>query len=386
MPSIEPNMQGRARRTLFAAAALAVVAAPGALYAQETSGERVVPTSRIYNPDGSLAGFATNEPDLYFLAPSGWDLLERGGRPAAVLTEADDTTYDLRIALRPNYERAAPAVAVIRHDAPDAFFFPLPIAVDSVTLFLPPELGSVAAELTPDEQLPTPIALYYRLRLTPEQLEVFRSLANQPLALQGVVEYTFADGRELLETTAPLTIGLAPEVFEHTGVEPPSPLTWLDDLLTITQLYVPGALDGRYSLGSGFFVTLEHTLVSAHFVHGAYELEQQEDGRIVAVPAGDLPNIEGEILLRVRELGFDVRLDFEASIAIELDLASMRVSLLSLAISDARVNGVSSPFYRRLLQRLVERDEVVRAISGALTRELQRRILAETLFGAEVES
>lgn len=352
----------------------------------QTTSEPVEPTGRIYNPDGSLAGFSTNEPNVFLLAPSSWQLFDRGSGPSAVLTPVSGSadTYDLQLALSAEYGHAAPAVAEILSHTPEAFFFPLPLTVKGVSLFLPPELGSLVAELIPGEGVQSPVAIYYRLRLTSSQVDVFRVLAQSPLALQGAIELSYQGGSEDFETAVPLTIAIGAEVFEPTDERPTSPIEWLDDLLRVTHLRLRGALDGAYALGGGISLTLEDTSVEAEFVDGQYELVSGMPTVVVARPIGEEGNLSGIIELYVRELALSVSIDYEARIEISLNLLTVAVIVEELDIVDAEVNGTESSFYRQLLQQLVTRPDVRDALSQGLTEELQRRILSETLIGIDV--
>jgi hypothetical protein len=347
--------------------------------------QAVVPTSALYNPDGSLAGFATSEPSLYFLAPSKWSPLAGGYGPPVRVTAAGtsatgEALYDLRLVLSPDYARAAPTVVAIRGQDAHALFFPLPMAIEHVTLFLPAALGSVQAELVPDEQgMTTPVALYYRLRFTAEQLDVLRVLAQGGLTLQGTIAYSYAAPEGTGETATPLTIILAPAQLAVSSEPAPDPTAWLADLLATTMMSIPGALDGAYPLGGGISVQISHSRVEGWLLPGSWVLQAGGDNTIRLAPTRP-EDLAGRVVFDVAQLGATIRVDYQATFAASLDLSFMRLSIAQLDITKVTVNGSPSSFYTALLKKLMK-DPAVRArISQALSDELQRRILAETLF------
>jgi hypothetical protein len=162
--------------------------------ARPAHAQEITPTSSLRNPDNTLAGFATTEPSLYFLVPSSWSPITTSVTPPVRLTSsvvAGQTLYDLRLVLSPDYGRDTPTVVALRGQDPHALFFPLLMTISQVTLFLPEALGSVQAELVPDETgLSSPVALYYRLRFTADQVNVLRTLSHSGLALTGAVAYS----------------------------------------------------------------------------------------------------------------------------------------------------------------------------------------------------
>ena len=81
------------------------------------------------------------------------------------------------------------------------------------------------------------------------------------------------------------------------------------------------------------------------------------------------------------QLGAHIRVDYQATMAASLDLSFMKLAMSQLDITRVTVNGSPSAFYTTLLKKLMTNPTVRARVSAALTEELQRRILAETLFG-----
>lgn len=345
----------------------------------------LAPVRALYNPDGSLAGFATNEASLYFLAPSTWAPLARGRTPPVQLTLAGasptgQALHDLRLVLSPDYARAAPTVAALRGQDPRALFFPLPMNVEHVRLFLPQDLGDVQAELAPDEQgMSTPVAVYYRLRFNSEQLEVLRELARGNLTLSGAIEYSYpAVGGDLGETVAPITILLAASDLVPSTAPPPDPTAWLVELLPTTRLRVPGALDGRYPLGGGLSVLLTNSRIEGHLSVQACAL-QIGDANVIHLQPTQPENLAGTVDLEMPQLGATLHADYWAAFSASLDLSSMFLTVTQFDVRRLAVNGSPSPFYAAWLGRLMKDPDVRARLSRTLSDELQRSILDEAL-------
>jgi hypothetical protein len=372
-----------ARRLVASTALLVCMLATAARPARA---DDVVPTTPLTVADGSTVGFATNEPSLYFLMVSQWALMDGGHTPPARLTDAPPAPdgsprYDLRLVLTPDYRRAAPAVVALRGQDPRALFFPLPSSIQRVTLFIPGALGGIEAELVPDEDgLATPVALYYRLRFDALQLAVLRQLAQSGLALQGSVEYLYAAPDGIQDTAAPLTVLLDRAELEVSTAPPPDPTAWLADLLATTRLSIRGPLDGPYSLGSGISVQLVNSRVEGALLPGTWALAANGTGTISLVPTAR-PDLAGRIAFDVPALGAQIRVDYRAAMAASLDLNFMQLDLTSFEVTQVTVNGAPSPFYTALLRNLMATPAVRTRVSQALSDELQRRILSQTLFG-----
>jgi hypothetical protein len=370
------------RRAASAVFAVCLLAAP----ARPAAANDVVPTTPLTVADGSTVGYATNEPGVYFLMPSRWALMDGGHTPPARLTEAPagldgGPRYDLRLVLTPDYAHAAPAVVAVRAADPRALFFPLPSTIQRVTLFIPGALGGVEAELVPDEDgLATPVALYYRLRFDALRLEVLRQLAQSGLALQGSVEYDYASLDGIQDTVAPLTVLLDPAELEVSAAPPPDPTVWLADLLSTTRLYVRGPLDGPYALGGGVTAQLANSTIEGALLPGTWMLAAGGDGTISLVPTAS-PDLAGRIAFDVPVLGAHIRVDYRARMAARLDLSLMQLELTAFDVTQVTVNGAPSPFYTALLRNLMVSPPVRARVSQALSNELQRRILSQTLFG-----
>jgi len=361
----------------------AVVVASVLLAHPAAQAQAVVPTNPLHNPDGSLAGFATSEPSVYFLIPSRWAPLSAARTPAVRLTsttQAGSTLYDLRLVLSPDYSATAPTVVALQNQDAHAVFFPLPMTIDHVVLFLPAALGSIQAELVPDDQgLSTPVALYYRLRFNAEQLGVLRVLAHSGLTMQGAVQYSYPSPTGVAQTAAPITIVLADADLAISTNPAPDPTAWLADLLSATTMSVPGALDGAYSLGAGITVQIANSRVDGGFVPGTWALHVGADNTIRIAPT-QTPDLTGTIVFDVVQLGARIRVDYQAAFAATLDLSFMQLSITQLDVTGVTVNGAPSAFYTALLKKLMQTAVVQARVSQALSDQLQRRILSETLF------
>lgn len=363
----------------------AVLLASSALW-HPTHAQGVVPTTPLHNPDGSLAGFATSEPSLYFLAPSRWSPLPHSGTPPVRLTSlvsAGQTLYDLRLVLSPDYTRDTPTVVAVRAQDPHAVFFPLPMSVEHVTLFLPAALGSIQAELVPDELgMRSPVALYYRLRFNTEQLGVVRTLAHGGLTLQGTIQYAYSDPSGAAQTATPLTIILNDADLLVSTAPPPDPTAWLTDLLTTTIFSGTGVLDGTHTLKSGLSFQITNSSVDAWLLPSSWVL--QSGVNVLQIQPTQPEDFAGTIGFDVQQIGAHIRMDFRAVLAISLDLSFMQLTISRFDITTATVNGAPSAFYTALLKQLLQDPAVQADVSQALSDALQRRILAETLTLGDV--
>lgn len=369
------------RRLLAGAALLA-----SSVLANPTYAQGVVATSALHNPDGSLAGFATSEPSLYFLAPSRWSPIPHSGTPPVRLTSlvsAGQTLYDLRLVLSPDYTRDTPTVVAIRTQDAHAVFFPLPMSVEHVTLFLPAALGSIQAELVPDELgLRSPVALYYRLRFNTEQLGVVRTLAHGGLTLQGTIQYAYSAPNGAAETATPLTIILNDADLLVSTAPPPDPTAWLTDLLTTTIFSGTGVLDGTHTLRSGLSFQITNSSVDAWLLPSSWVL--QSGVNVLQIQPTQPEDFAGTIAFDVQQIGAHIRMDFRAALAISLDLSFMQLTITRFDITTTTVNGAPSAFYTALLKQLLQDPAVQADVSQALSDALQRRILAETLTMGDV--
>jgi hypothetical protein len=373
-----PNIP-RLPRTLLAGA----VALAGLAVAQPAHAQQVTPTSALHNPDGTLAGFVTTEPSLYFLAPASWSPVTNSATPPVRLTSATvagQAVYDLRLVLSPDYARDAPTVVATRGQDAHALFFPLPMTIEHVTLFLPQALGSVAAELVPDETgMTTPVALYYRLRFNTEQLGVLRTLAHSGLTLQGTVEYSYLAPGGSARTAAPMTIILHDADLAVSSSPPPDPTAWLAGLLSMTELSASGVLDGLYALGGGVAIQISQSRIDAQLLPNTWQLRPAGDNTIQIQPTWP-EDLAGTIAFDVVQFGVHIRVDYRAAFAASLDLAFMRLTITEFDVTTVTVNGSSSPFLTALLKKLMQDPSVQARASEALSDALQRRILSQTLF------
>ncbi|PTL75655.1 hypothetical protein DAT35_53515 [Vitiosangium sp. GDMCC 1.1324] len=362
----------------------------GVLLAMGASAQaRLEATTPLHDALGKVVGFNTNEPGTYFLIPGAYLKADRDTPPPAYLTSAGlgpdgKPLYDLRVVFAPNYAHAAATVVGLRTANPNALFFPLPMFIDEVRLFLPAALGSVVAQMTPDDGLSTPYALYYRLRLTEAQVAIFRTLSRSGLTLQGIVGTNYALPGGTQYSSVPITLLLPESTFTST-LPPytPQPEQWLKDLLEQTQLYVEGPLDGRYSLGGGFYVTFRDSVVQGSLRSGAFNVVPVGPG-VLGVVAKTTPNMDGTVRVYVQELGLPIVMTYQATFEAQLDLFMMEITLTRFDINGVQVNGTTSPFYTRLLADLMQQPGVKAELAAALTTELQNRILAHTLFGVEM--
>lgn len=342
---------------------------------------QVRPTAPLYSADGATVGYATSERGVFFLNPAQWEVGRSStSMPITAQLRPEGDRYQLQLVLRPDYRWAAATVQALRSEDPQAMFFPTPLEVREVSLFLPPELGAIAARLTPDESPSTPAALYYRLELNASQVALFRSLLG-PIAMQGVVAYGFDDPLGRVSTSAPLTVRLPEAIWTATPVGPPPSATrWLADLLDDRALRLRGVIDGRYALGGSISATIAESDLRARFSPGLYRLQSTARG-IRVEPVGAADNLTGALTFRVRELGLTLPVEFQARLLGELDLSQMRFELHRLDLTALRVMGSASSFWRTLLQRRLRQADVVQRIGDQLSQALQARILNETLFG-----
>jgi hypothetical protein len=379
--STSPYLSHRSLRCALGAILLA-------LSSPARAGE-VAPTSALYGANGEVVGFATSEQSLYFLAPWRWSLQRNASSAAARLVSADSSgdSFDLRLVLAPDYTHAAPAVVALRKADPAALFFPLPITVQRATLFLPEALGNIEAELTPDEEsLATPVALYYRLRFSAEQLSTLRILANGGVALQGALEFAYAAPTGIETSAAPLTIVLQDADLVASPPAPPDPLAWLSDLLATMTLHVGGPIDGPYSLGGGIRVQIASSRLDAWLSRSSWSLDLSGD--LSSVSAARVSPIQpedliGQIGFEVLPLGLKIQVNFRAAFAATLDLLLLQLAIDRLDLISVAINGAGNPFYTALLGAKLREPAVRAKIAAALSAELQRRILAHALFGLE---
>jgi hypothetical protein len=74
---------------------------------------------------------------------------------------------------------------------------------------------------------------------------------------------------------------------------------------------------------------------------------------------------------------------FRAAFAATLDLLLLQLAIDRLDLTSVAINGAGNPFYAALLGAKLREPAVRARIAAALSAELQRRILAHTLFGLE---
>ena len=339
----------------------------------------VVPTNALHNPDGSLAGFATSEASLYFLVPSRWSPLAHAGTPAVRLTSAGQSAFDLRLILSPDYARNTPTVVSLRGQDPLAVFFPLPMSIKHVTLFLPDALGSIQAELVPDEQgFASPVALYYRLRFNAEQLGVLRTLAHGGLTLQGTIQYAYSAPGGAAETATPLTLILSDADLAVSTAPPPDPTAWLSDLLSSTLFSGTGVLDGPHTLSSGLTFQITNSQLDTWLLPGTWVLDVGNDNTL-RVRHTQPEDFAGTMSFDIPQIAAHIRLDFRAALALSLDLSFMQMAISQFDITTVTVAGAPSPFYTALLKQLLRDPAVLAQIAQRLSDRLQRRILSETM-------
>lgn len=355
------------------------------VFVRTADAQGIAPTSPLHNPDGSVAGFATTEPSLYFLAPSRWSPLPHAGTPAVRLTSlgsGSQTVYDLRLVLSPDYTRDTPTIVALRAQDPDAVFFPLPMNIKRVMLFLPAALGSIQAELVPDESgMSTPVALYYRLRFNAEQLGVLRTLAHGGLTMTGAINYAYTSPTGPAETATPLTIVLADADLTVSTASPPDSTAWLSDLLSITIFSATRPFDGPHTLSSGLTVQIANSHLDAWLLPGAWQLSAGSNSlQIRPTRAEDLA---ATLEFDLPQVGAHIRIDLRAAVALSLDLAFMQLSVTQFDVTTATVGGAPNAFYTALLRQLLQDPATRTQMSQALTEALQRRILSAAMVTVE---
>jgi hypothetical protein len=141
-----------------------------------------------------------------------------------------------------------------------------------------------------------------------------------------------------------------------------------------------GVLDGPYPLGAGITVQISNSRVEGWFVPGTWALSIGADAIVHLAPTRS-ENLAGRVVFDVAQLGATIRVDYQATMSAALDLSFMRLTMSQFDITRVTVNGSPSPFYTALLRKLMTNPNVRARVSQALSDELQRRILAETLFG-----
>lgn len=333
---------------------------------------------------GQTVGYYSSEPSVYFLLPRQWTTRENAEERTAFVSPVGDGNVDVRFALAADYSSAAASVLALRSQDPGAMFFPLPRISESLTLFLPAALGSIQARLEPDGGFQSMPVGYYRIRLSEGQLRTLVELAHGGLTLTGAATMSYRAGSQEIQSTLPVTVRLNPH--ELSLQSPPaalSPAAWLTGLLDTYEFQHGGDLDGAYSLGGMMQVTLSQSLLTGSFLPGTYAVNQR--GGLFQCEATRSPNFSGALSFVIEELGVEVRLDFSATLALALDAQSLEVRLTRFDVNAVAVNGQVSSFYRQLINNFLSRGDVHARISATLTRELQRRILSQTLFGIEEE-
>jgi hypothetical protein len=340
----------------------------------------VMPKAPLLAAGGELVGYESSDPDTYFVVPNAWLLARDSQGPMASLVESLESpgSYDLRLVLAPSYDLASSTVANLIKMNPNALFFPLPSRMIEANLFLPPALGSITASLVPDKQFPSAVAVYYRLHLSGEQVEIIRSLARGNVTFQGTMTYAFATSDGEQNTSAPLTVQLEPGVLVRKTGDDRS-VSCVTDMLALSELYVPRVLDGSYDLGGFIDFTLSRSVVTGSFIPGSQQLVRARD--LVKNVANRSPNFRGKVTFYVEELDLPIEIAYEANLSMTLDLKTVRVDLQKFEISSVVVNGDTSTFYATLMGQLLSNQKVVGTLSRELTAELQRRILSNSLFG-----
>lgn len=333
---------------------------------------------------GQAVGYYSNEPSVYFLLPRQWTTRENAEGHTAFVTAVGNGNVDVRFALNADYSSAAASVVALRSQDTAAMFFPLPRIAESLTLFLPAALGSIQARLEPDGGFHSMPIGYYRIRLSEGQLRTLMELAQSGLTLTGAATMSYRAGSQEIQSTLPVTVQLNPR--ELSLQSPPAALSavaWLTGLLDTYELQHGGDLDGAYSLGGMMQVTLSQSLLTGSFLPGTYAVNQR--GGLFQSETARSPNFSGALSFVIDELGNEVWLDFSATLTLALDVQSLEVRLTRFDVNDVAVNGQVSAFYRQLINNFLSRSDVRARISATLTRDLQRRILSQTLFGIEEE-
>jgi hypothetical protein len=351
----------------------------GAMGAEPVS---IHPTSRLYTADQKIVGFNSNEAGVYFVISSGWTLSSSSGEKHISVIKNQDT-YELRFVLSPEFSQALPVVSEIKLKNPKALFFPLLGKVQSASLFFPEIMGNALAHLVPEKDAQPLTSLYYRIRLTEQQLSAFRTLAHGGVTLQGSVDTLISTQSEEISTTVPILLQLKPQDIPDFKPADSDPFLWISDLLGSNQVIIQGALDGSYNLGGPIQLHIRESKLRGDLIPGSFQLEKQRPDQL-SVVAIRQPNFLANINFVVEELGVPLSLHAELTIEMSLNLNLMKIELTQITVQNVYTEGGElGSFYKKLLTGLVQRPDIKRLISDALTSEFQRRILSNTLFGLE---
>lgn len=329
---------------------------------------------------GKIVGYHTDEQSVYFLIPSHWSTRENTHGRAVFVTPASDGNFDVRFAVAADYSHAAASVLAIRAQDPAAMFFPMPRIDESLQLFLPDALGVVQAKMEPDGGLTSVPVSYYRIRISQDRFDTLVQLAQSALSLTGAATVTYRIGGEEVRSTQPMTIRLnSSELGIQSAFVDDSPSDWLGSLLATHRLRHSGSLDGKYYLGGVLAATLSQSVLTGGFVDGAISVSQAQQQ--VVCSSLKSANFSGELSFVIAELDTRITLDFWATVELVLDMQSLSVLIPRFEMNSVSLNGHISDFYTQLIKSFLAKDDVRKRLSATVTQELQRRILAQTLFG-----
>ncbi|WP_141731736.1 hypothetical protein [Oligoflexus tunisiensis] len=345
------------------------------LWSASLHGAIVQPTLPIHEGQ-RIVGFATEDPNLYYIVPGTWRLYDR-----KIFLERNPSTggYALSFVLGPDYSQARHRMGEILNNNPHAILLPLPQNISEGFLDVPASVGTVSQQLIPDNIQYFQSLLYYRLELTPSQLDLLRDLAQSANFLLGRVTYSFPYQGGSYTNVNEIHLDLRESDLVEQAKGPEYPYLWIKTMLENYEMIMHGVMDGSYSLGGLVNIGLSDSTWSARVDTEASRFSA--DTKRIYIHSNGQPNLESHLEFHINELNSSVALDVKARLGMSLDAQDIALQIESLDITDVRVaDGTVSTFYLRYLNTLVNRSDVRARLAEQLTVELQERILSQKLF------
>lgn len=345
------------------------------LWTLGAEGAVVQPTFPIQEGN-RIVGFQTEDPNLFYIVPGAWRLYDR-----KIFLERNPATngYALSFVIGPDYSQARRRMAEILNQNPNAILLPIPQNISEGFLDVPATVGTVSQRLIPDNIQYFQSLLYYRLELTPAQLDLLKVLTKSKNFLLGRLSYSFPYQSGTFSNVNEIYL----DIRESDLMEKPKgaeyPYLWIKTMLDDYVLSMPGVLDGVYSLGGLVSIGITNSVWEAVLDTNASVFSA--DSERVYVRATSAPNLDSHLTFRINELGSDVDLQIRARLSMSLDSREISLQIESLDLVEVKLaNGTVSSFYQRYLNTLVNRPDVRARMAEELTEELQERILNQKLF------
>ncbi len=345
------------------------------LWATTLQAAVVQPTLPI-NEGNRIVGFMTEDPNLYYIVPGSWHLYDR-----KVFLERNPATgsYSLYFVLGPDYSQARRRMGEILSRNPNAILLPLPQNISEGFLDVPESVGMVSRKLVPDNIQYFQSLLYYRLDLSPAQLELLRTLTRSANFLLGRISYSFPYQSGTYTNVSEIHLDLRESdlVVRPKGLE--YQYLWIKTMLEDYSMVMQGVIDGSYSLGGFVSIGLSDSEWTA-MVDTDASLFSADKSRVY-IRAQDKPNLESRLKFYINELNSIVELDVRGRLGMSLNSQEISLPIENLDITEVKLaNGTVSSFYLRYLNTLVNRADVRERLAEGLTSELQERILSQNLF------